>query len=177
MPQPLYPQRNELRYPLDRRVGEPQNQSGRGGEERKPLSLPSTAPRSPSAQSNHYSWEYEDVSKSFRTEPITKPTTINNRWEATQRVMVAKLTRLTHKIAIQLHLVAESWTICSSRSRQPVRRLLDTPSYMNEQYRTVVKGWYSRVQPVTVKKNDMLQAVMNVQFWTDNTGTEILSMQ
>jgi hypothetical protein len=30
--------------------------------------------------------------------------------------MVAKLTRLTHKIAIQLHLVAESYTICSSRS-------------------------------------------------------------
>jgi hypothetical protein len=42
--------------------------------------------------------------------------------------MAAKLTRLTHKIAIQLHLVAESWTICSSRSRQPVRKLLDTPS-------------------------------------------------
>jgi hypothetical protein len=35
--------------------------------------------------------------------------------------MVAKLTRLTHKIAIQLHLVAESCTICSSRSRRPVR--------------------------------------------------------
>jgi len=44
--------------------------------------------------------------------------------------MAAKLTRLTHKIAIQLHLVAESYTICSSRSRRPVRRLLDTPSYI-----------------------------------------------
>jgi hypothetical protein len=32
--------------------------------------------------------------------------------------MVAKLTRLTHKIAtMQLHLVAESCTICSSRSQ------------------------------------------------------------
>jgi hypothetical protein len=31
--------------------------------------------------------------------------------------MVAKLTRLAHKIAIQLHLVAKSCTICSSRSR------------------------------------------------------------
>jgi hypothetical protein len=29
--------------------------------------------------------------------------------------MAAKLTRLTHKIAIQLHLVAETCTICSSR--------------------------------------------------------------
>jgi hypothetical protein len=31
--------------------------------------------------------------------------------------MGAKLTRLTHKIAIQLHLVAESCTIYSSRSK------------------------------------------------------------
>jgi hypothetical protein len=30
--------------------------------------------------------------------------------------MAVKLTRLTHKIAIQLHLMAESCTICSSRS-------------------------------------------------------------
>jgi len=30
--------------------------------------------------------------------------------------MTAKLTRLTHKVAIQLHVVAESCTICSSRS-------------------------------------------------------------
>jgi len=30
---------------------------------------------------------------------------------------------------IQLHLVAESCTICNSRSRRPVRKLLDTPSY------------------------------------------------
>jgi len=44
--------------------------------------------------------------------------------------MAAKLTMLTHKIAIQLHLVAEGCTTCSSRSRRPVRKLLDTPSYM-----------------------------------------------
>jgi len=44
-------------------------------------------------------------------------------------VMAAKLTRLTQKIMIQLHLVAESCTICNSRSRQSVRQLLDTPSY------------------------------------------------
>jgi hypothetical protein len=46
--------------------------------------------------------------------------------------MAAKLTRLTHKIAIQLHLVAESCTICISRCRWPVRNLLDTdtPSYV-----------------------------------------------
>jgi hypothetical protein len=51
------------------------------------------------------------------------------RWETTQRVIAAKLTRLTHKIAIQLHPVAENCTICSSRSSRPVRKLLDTPSY------------------------------------------------
>jgi hypothetical protein len=42
--------------------------------------------------------------------------------------MAAKFTRLTHEIAIQLHLVAESCTIFSSRSRRPVQELLDTPS-------------------------------------------------
>jgi len=44
-------------------------------------------------------------------------------------VMAAKLTRLTHKIAIPLHLSAESCTICSYRCRRSVRKLLDTPSY------------------------------------------------
>jgi hypothetical protein len=58
---------------------------------------------------------YEVVSKSFRSESITKYTltTINTRWEATQRVTAVKLTRLTHKIGIQMHLVAKSCTICS----------------------------------------------------------------
>jgi hypothetical protein len=65
---------------------------------------------------------------------ITKYTliTINTRWEATQRALAAKLTRLTHRIAIQLHLVEESCTIFSSRSRRLVRKLLNTPSYILE---------------------------------------------
>jgi hypothetical protein len=45
------------------------------------------------------------------------------------KIMAAKLTRLTHRIAIQLHLVAESCTICSSSSRRPIRKFLFTPSY------------------------------------------------
>jgi hypothetical protein len=71
--------------------------------------------------------DYESVSKTFRTESIKKPTpTISNtRWETTQSVTATNLTRLTYKIAIQLHLVTESCTICSSRSRRPVRKLLD----------------------------------------------------
>jgi hypothetical protein len=44
--------------------------------------------------------------------------------------MMLKLTRLTQKIAILLHLVAESCAICISRSRRPVRKLLDTLSHM-----------------------------------------------
>jgi len=44
--------------------------------------------------------------------------------------MAAKLTRLTHKIAARLHLMAEISTVCSSRSRPPVRKLLDTTSYV-----------------------------------------------
>jgi len=43
--------------------------------------------------------------------------------------MAAKLTRLAHKIAIQLRLLAESCTVWSSRSRRPVRKRLDTHSY------------------------------------------------
>jgi len=42
--------------------------------------------------------------------------------------MAAKLTILTHRIAIQLHLVAESCTICSSLPSRPIRKLLDAPS-------------------------------------------------
>jgi len=43
--------------------------------------------------------------------------------------MAAKLTRLAHKIVIQLNLVAESCTTCSSCSRLPVQKILDTPLY------------------------------------------------
>jgi hypothetical protein len=77
-----------------------------------------------------FTYTYVGVSKSFRTESVKKYTLTFgiSRREATQRVMAAKLTRLTHKIAIQLHLVAENCTICSSRSRQAVRKLLDMPS-------------------------------------------------
>jgi hypothetical protein len=52
---------------------------------------------------------------------------MNTRREAAQSVTAAKLNRLTHRIAIQLHLVAEICTICSSHSRWPVRKLSDTP--------------------------------------------------
>jgi hypothetical protein len=45
--------------------------------------------------------------------------------------MATKLTRMTHKTATQLHLVAQSCIICSSRSRRPVRKLLGTSSYFS----------------------------------------------
>jgi hypothetical protein len=53
--------------------------------------------------------------------------------------VATKFTRLTHKIEIQLHLVAESYTICSSRCRRPVRKHLDTPLYL-----TALKFIYCR---------------------------------
>jgi hypothetical protein len=52
--------------------------------------------------------------------------------------MAAKLTRLTHKIKLQLLLVAESCTICRSCSRRPVRKPLDTPSYMTVWFQVVL---------------------------------------
>jgi hypothetical protein len=65
-----------------------------------------------------FSGTYEGVSKSFRTKPITKYTLriMNTPYEATRRVMLTKLTRMTHKIAIQLNLMAESCAICISGS-------------------------------------------------------------
>jgi len=54
--------------------------------------------------------------------------------------MAAKFTRLTHKITIRLHPVAESCNICSSRSTWPVRKLLDTPSYAWFQFFTFLKS-------------------------------------
>jgi len=80
-------------------------------------------------QTKQFQDTYEAVYKIFRTELIKNYTltTINRRWEATQRVTAAKLTRLTHKISIQLHIVARSYTISCSWSRRPVRKLLDTP--------------------------------------------------
>jgi hypothetical protein len=74
---------------------------------------------------------YDGVSKSFQTDSIKKYMLTFGIFRCCplQGVMAAKLTRLTHNIAIQLHLLAESCAICSSRSRRPVRKLLETPSY------------------------------------------------
>jgi hypothetical protein len=68
--------------------------------------------------------------------------------------MAAKLTRLIHTIAIQLHLVAESSTIPSSLSRRPVRKLLDTHSYLGVCHHTTWHYPLSRSErtPVTFLK-------------------------
>jgi hypothetical protein len=90
-----------------------------------------------------YIWgQYEALSKSFRTESIRKYMLTFGITSCCplQRVTAAKLTRLTHKIAIQLYLVAKSCIICSSRCRRPVRKLLDTPSYFTESERNRI-GW------------------------------------
>jgi hypothetical protein len=113
---------------------------------------------------------YEGVPKSFRTESITKYTltNMNTRWDVTQRVMAAKLIRRTHKIAIYLHLVAESCTIFSSRSRSPVRKRLDTLSYygvINElKSKKMLKSSGSRI--LVTEKNDYHICELNVR-----TGT------
>jgi hypothetical protein len=45
MPWPLDPQKKEIRFPVNRRLGVPQSQSGRFGEEKKILSVPGSKPR------------------------------------------------------------------------------------------------------------------------------------
>jgi hypothetical protein len=55
--------------------------------------------------------------------------------------MATKLTRMTHKLATQLQLLAENWTIRSSRSRRPVRKLMDTPSYLYRHFSQLMTVW------------------------------------
>jgi len=64
--------------------------------------------------------------------------------------MAAKLTKLTQAIAIQLHLVAECCTICSSLSRRPVRKLLGTPSYVSSQ-NTMIQAVHQAIWRPTVE--------------------------
>jgi hypothetical protein len=71
--------------------------------------------------------------------------------------MTAKLTRLIHKIAFQLHLVAESCNICSFRSRQKVRKLLDTLSYAMLAYFAYIQRRFLKCRGydrVKYKQND-----------------------
>jgi hypothetical protein len=82
--------------------------------------------------------------------------------------MGAKLTRLTHKIAIQLHLVAESCTICRSRSRQPVRKLLDIPSY-NVQYLSSFPLNISDTEKFAVSPNKVYRPVLWYEYVSDVT--------
>jgi hypothetical protein len=71
--------------------------------------------------------------------------------------MAAKLTRLTHKIAIQLHPVAESCTICSSLSRSPVRKLVDTPLYFHTVLKDVLSSSSPAVTIVETRYPDFIQ--------------------
>jgi len=54
--------------------------------------------------------------------------------------MAAKLTRLTHKIALQLYLVPETCTVYSSHSRLRGRKLLDHPCTHVAQPGRIQKG-------------------------------------
>jgi len=63
--------------------------------------------------------------------------------------MAAKVTRLTHKIAIQLLLVSEGCTICSSCSKWPVRKLLVTPSYKTIRSHLVCVFMYTTIRTRT----------------------------
>jgi hypothetical protein len=129
---------------------------------------------SPQTKQTSLQETYEGVIESFRTASITKYmlTKINTRWEASQSVMAAKLTRLTHKIAIQLYLVAESCTIRSSRSRRPVRKLLDA---------LVIFGGYASLsipkRILTLKSEQNTAIVMNNRFAGYSTVTTMPQAQ
>jgi hypothetical protein len=107
------------------------------------------------------------VSKNFRTGSIKKCrlTKVNTRWEATQRVMAIELTRLTHNIAWQLHLVAENYNICSCRCRRPVRKLLDTPS-CKYVYISFVNCWGRGGSAICADRRPSLRCVVKNLKWT-----------
>jgi hypothetical protein len=97
---------------------------------------------------------------------ITKQTTtINTGWEATERVMAAKRTRLTHKIAMQLHLVAESCTICSSSSRRPVRKLSDTLSYMYIVHKVLEDSFNLPQVAVHWNEYSIIALILRICYW------------
>jgi hypothetical protein len=60
-PWPLYP-----RYPLDRKLDEPQSQSGRGGEERKSRPVPGIEPLSSSPQSSDSRYNQKFITTSVK---------------------------------------------------------------------------------------------------------------
>jgi len=51
--------------------------------------------------------------------------------------MAEKLARLTHRVAIQLHLMSESCTICSTCFRRSVCKLLDKPRTCTIQWKSL----------------------------------------
>jgi hypothetical protein len=77
--------------------------------------------------------------------------------------MTTKLTRLTHTIAMQLHIVAESCTICSSRSRWPVRKLLDTPSYFKQRITNYIKEMTASGMTFTPESPSTCNAIYKLQ--------------
>jgi hypothetical protein len=108
---------------------------------------------------------YEGISKSLQTWVDNEITIMNTHWEATQMVTATKLTRLTHKIAIQLPLVAESCTICSSRLRWQVRKLLDIPSYTMLRCVSSGCGWRRRPPDVEGNCKCITYAVSDSRQW------------
>jgi hypothetical protein len=89
--------------------------------------------------------------------------------------MAAKLTILTHKIAIQLHLVAESRTICSSRSRRIVRKLLDMPLYVTILSVCVLPNNYKK-SPNFIKINTDAMPYYNSRLFRSTGNTMALKI-
>jgi hypothetical protein len=82
--------------------------------------------------------------------------------------MATKLTRLTHKLAIQLHLMAESYTVCSSRSRRSVRKLLDTSSYIQTHTHTYIYNvlfYYHLRSDIMCMDPRMKWDIFDITYW------------
>jgi hypothetical protein len=84
--QPLYPQRKNTWYPLDRRLGRPQSRSGRGGEEKNSKPPPGLEPRIIQPISQRYTdclngqrHEYFNICATLKQIQINMSPTISTR--------------------------------------------------------------------------------------------------
>jgi hypothetical protein len=115
---------------------------------------------------------YGGVSKSFWTDSITKCTLTFGitSWEATQGVMAAKLTRLTHKIAIRLHLVAELYHLqfsLQATSPETFRYTLVLKAALQKSMRLwqCALCWIVRREVTPARNSSLFRFYMSIYCW------------
>jgi hypothetical protein len=101
MPRPLYPRGKSPRYPLDRRLGGPQNRSGRRGEEKIFDPTGTRMPTTPSSSTYQY----------FKKNLVGRGTIIN---AINTTALYTKRIKLTHNAKVKSTCLSAGPHISSS---------------------------------------------------------------